>query len=183
MHKVYLSLGSNLGNRKLNLSNAITHLSDSGIIIDSWNHDDQQSKCISSIYETEHWSENLNEENYPNYFNIACRVKTLLDANTLLKKAGYPEGFTIELWQGNSDHVSYITEAIQEQLKKINIDVKIVKTDWNIYTQAINEGVPDMYYRSWYADYPNAENFLSPLFKTTISMKRWNRYSNPKLDS
>ena len=86
MHKVYLSLGSNLGNRKLNLSNAITHLSDSGIIIDSWNDDDQQSKCISSVYETEHWSENLNEENYPNYFNIACRVQTLLDPNTLLKK-------------------------------------------------------------------------------------------------
>ena len=104
-------------------------------------------------------------------------------AISLLKKAGYPDGFTVELWQGNSDHVSYITEAIQEQLKKININIKIVKTDWNIYTQAINEGIPDMYYRSWYADYPNAENFLSPLFKTTISMKRWNRYSNPKLDS
>ena len=41
MHKVYLSLGSNLGNRKLNLSNAITHLSDSGIIIDSWNDDEK----------------------------------------------------------------------------------------------------------------------------------------------
>tara|TARA_B100001142_G_scaffold329307_1_gene392152 strand:- start:6792 stop:7343 length:552 start_codon:yes stop_codon:yes gene_type:complete len=86
MHKVYLSLGSNLGNRKLNLSNAITHLSDSGIIIESWNDDVQQSKCISSVYETEHWSENLNEENYPNYFNIVCKVQTLLDPNTLLKK-------------------------------------------------------------------------------------------------
>ena len=101
----------------------------------------------------------------------------------LLNEAGYSEGFTVKLWQGNSGNVSYITEAIQEQLNRININVEIIKTDWSIYTQAINEGVPDMYYRSWYADYPSAENFLSPLFKSTISMKRWNRYNNPILDS
>ena len=30
-----------------------------------------------------------------------------------------------------------------------------------MFTQAIREGTPDMYYRSWYADYPDAENYLS----------------------
>ena len=40
-----------------------------------------------------------------------------------------------------------------------------------------------MYYRSWWADYPNAENFLGPLFKSDISRERWTRYENVELDS
>ena len=104
-------------------------------------------------------------------------------ARELLKEAGYSNGFSADLWQGNSDQVSYITEAIQSQLSTIGVNIKIIKTDWSIYTQAINEGVPDMYYRSWYADYPSAENFLTPLFESSISKKRWNRYENFTLDS
>ena len=40
-------------------------------------------------------------------------------ARELLKKAGYPNGFSADLWQGNSDQVSYITEAIQAQASKV----------------------------------------------------------------
>jgi len=47
----------------------------------------------------------------------------------------------------------------------------------------VREGVPDMYYRSWYADYPDAENFLTPLFESEVSKTRWTRYTNPQLDS
>ncbi|MBI51708.1 MAG: 2-amino-4-hydroxy-6-hydroxymethyldihydropteridine diphosphokinase [Chloroflexi bacterium] len=76
MHKVYLSLGSNLGDKVSNLSRAISNLKESNITIDRWNSNDQESIGISSIYETEHWSEDLNQKDYPNYFNIACRVIT-----------------------------------------------------------------------------------------------------------
>ena len=119
----------------------------------------------------------LNNKTYSKYEYNPQKARNLLD------EAGYPNGFSVELWQGNSDQVSYITEAIQAQLINVGITINIIKTDWSIYTQAINEGVPDMYYRSWYADYPDAENFLAPLFESSISKKRWNRYSNLQLDS
>ena len=76
----------------------------------------------------------------------------------------------------------YVTEAIQSQLAEVGIVVKIVRNDWNMFSQAVSEGVPDMYYRSWFADYPDAENFLAPLFESEISNKRWTRYENLELD-
>ncbi len=103
-------------------------------------------------------------------------------ARQLLTEAGYPNGFETELWQSQSPDLLYVTEAIQSQLAEVGIVVKIVRNDWNMFSQAVSEGVPDMYYRSWFADYPDAENFLAPLFESEISNKRWTRYENLELD-
>ena len=103
-------------------------------------------------------------------------------ARNLLVKAGYEDGLDIELWQSQSSELLYVTEAIQAQLEAVGVRVKIVRSDWNLYSKAVTEGVPDMYYRSWYADYPHAENFLSPLFESGVSQRRWTRYSYEDLD-
>ncbi len=107
----------------------------------------------------------------------------LQKAKELLSQAGFHDGFEIELWQSQSSNLLNITEAIQSQLEKVNIHVKIIRNDWNMYSQAITQGNADMYYRSWYADYPHAENFLAPLFESTISKKRWTRYASEELDA
>ena len=104
-------------------------------------------------------------------------------AKELLKKAGFEDGLEIELWQSQSSELLYVTEAIQAQLEVVGVHVKIVRNDWNLYSQAVTEGVPDMYYRSWYADYPHAENFLAPLFESEVSQRRWTRYSNIEVDA
>jgi len=104
-------------------------------------------------------------------------------AKMLMAQSNLSNGFEIELWQSQSSNLLNITEAIQAQLQKVNINVKIVRNDWNMYSQAITQGSADMYYRSWYADYPHAENFLAPLFESTISKKRWTRYTNDELDT
>ena len=103
-------------------------------------------------------------------------------ARKLLNEAGYENGFEVELWQGSSRELLMITENIQAQLADINIKVTIIRNDWNMYSQAVNQGKPDMYYRSWWADYPDPENFLTPLFESGISTSRWTRYINPELD-
>lgn len=100
----------------------------------------------------------------------------------LLQEAGYGEGLAVELWQGQSVGLAKITEAVQAQLGRVGVQVKLVQNDWNLFTEAIVQGTPDMYYRSWWADYPDAENFLAPLFHSRESMRRWNRYRNPQLD-
>jgi peptide/nickel transport system substrate-binding protein/oligopeptide transport system substrate-binding protein len=104
-------------------------------------------------------------------------------ARKILANSGYEDGLEIELWQSQSSQLLYVTEAIQAQLEAVGIHVKIVRNDWNLYSKAVSEGVPDMYYRSWYADYPHAENFLAPLFESEVSQRRWTRYSHNDLDS
>jgi len=116
------------------------------------------------------------KQKYPYNYNIN-------KAKQLLNESGFSNGFNVTLWQSQSQQNSLITEVIQSELSKIGITIEIKKSDWNTFTQAIREGVPEMYYRSWYADYPDAENFLTPLFESTISKKRWNRYSNQTLDT
>jgi ABC-type transport system substrate-binding protein len=121
----------------------------------------------------------------PGLINPYPKIKYKFDpqrARELLANSGYKDGLEIELWQSQSSELLYVTEAIQAQLKAVGIRVKIIRNDWNLYSKAVTEGVPDMYYRSWYADYPNAENFLTPLFQSGVSLRRWTRYSNNKLD-
>ena len=103
-------------------------------------------------------------------------------AKKLLEEAGYINGFSAELWQTQDPEILNISEIIQSELKKIGIDITIITRDWNSLSTAVRNGTPDMYYRSWYADYPDAENFLIPLFESEISKKKWTRYSNPNLD-
>ncbi len=100
----------------------------------------------------------------------------------LLREAGFENGLDVELWQGQAPELMLITEAIQAQLAEVDVHVKIIRNDWNMFSQAVVQGKPDMYYRSWWADYPDAENFLAPLFDSGVSLKRWTRYTNPQLD-
>lgn len=104
-------------------------------------------------------------------------------ARQLLSEAGYPNGFTMELWQSQASELAQVMEAFQSYWKSIGIDVKIVKNDWNLFKTAVKEGKPDAYYLDWYADYPDGENFLFPLFHSSESMIRRNRYSSPTVDS
>ena len=104
-------------------------------------------------------------------------------AKELLAKSGVENGLKIELWQSQSSELLNLTEAIQAQLEAVGVHVKIIRNDWNLFSQAVSEGVPDMYYRSWYADYPHAENFIAPLFESEVSQRRWTRYSNNEIDA
>lgn len=103
-------------------------------------------------------------------------------AKQLLAEAGYPDGFTVELWQSQSSTLNQITEAFQAYYSRIGIKVNIVRTDFNLLMDAIRQGEPDMYYMNWFADYPDAENFLYPLFHSSQAERR-NRYSNFRVDA
>jgi len=103
-------------------------------------------------------------------------------AKALLSDAGYPDGFTIELWQSQNSTLNQITEAFQAYYSQVGIEINIVRTDFNLLMDAIRQGEPDMYYMNWWADYPDAENFLYPLFHSSQAARR-NRYSNSTVDS
>lgn len=84
-------------------------------------------------------------------------------ARALLKQAGYPNGIDIELWTSQSEQFPRIAQTIQAYLARVGIRVKLVQRDASSMREAARNGKTDIALKDWYADYPDAENFLYPL--------------------
>lgn len=100
----------------------------------------------------------------------------------LLKDAGFENGFEIDLFVAGGSGMFHVLEAIQSHWSAVGINVEIKRQDWNVFKTAVREGKPDLYYLDWFADYPDGENFLYPLFHSRESMKKRNRFSNENID-
>jgi peptide/nickel transport system substrate-binding protein/oligopeptide transport system substrate-binding protein len=85
-------------------------------------------------------------------------------ARELMSAAGYADGFAIEIWQRDSPEGNRIVEAVQGYLGQVGVEVRIVKREWSAFKEAVSRGKVDAFFLDWYADYPDAENFLFPLF-------------------
>ena len=87
------------------------------------------------------------------------------EARRLLRAAGYPDGFAVQLWRsGTNVELGRVAQAIQAQLAAVGIRVEIVSRDASSMREAVRKGVTDMAILDWWADYPDADNFLYPLF-------------------
>ena len=89
-----------------------------------------------------------------------------LRARELLRQAGYPNGIDVELWTSQSEQFPRIAQTIQAYLGKVGIRVKLVQRDASSMREAARNGKTDIALKDWYADYPDAENFLYPLLQT-----------------
>src|SRR5467141_1423232 len=87
------------------------------------------------------------------------------EARRLLRSAGYPNGFSVQLWRsGTNVEMGRVAQAIQAQLAALGIQVEIVSRDASSMREAVRKGDTDMAITDWWADYPDADNFLYPLF-------------------
>ncbi|HMC54401.1 MAG TPA: ABC transporter substrate-binding protein [Gemmatimonadaceae bacterium] len=90
-----------------------------------------------------------------------------LRARQLLREAGFPNGIDIDLWVGSNPVYGRIAETAQAYLKVVGIRAKIVQRESAAAREAARKGQADMILKDWYADYPDAENFLYPLLHST----------------
>ena len=86
-----------------------------------------------------------------------------LAAWRLMREAGYPNGIDVELWVGSNPLYIRMAETMQAYLKLSGIRAKIVQRESAAAREAARKGEADMILKDWYADYPDAENFLYPL--------------------
>ena len=84
-------------------------------------------------------------------------------AKALLAAAGHADGIDIELWCPTFPLYIRECETIQAYLGAVGIRVKIVQRESAATRAAARKGETDMILKDWYADYPDAENFLFPL--------------------
>src|SRR6185295_11240228 len=86
-----------------------------------------------------------------------------LKARQLLREAGHPNGIDVELWVGSNPVYIRMAETIQAYLKLSGIRARIIQRESAAAREAARNGKADMILKDWYADYPDAENFLYPL--------------------
>lgn len=86
--------------------------------------------------------------------------------------AGYPDGFTINLYYRNVRRIYLqdpvgVAQEVQRQLKEnLNIDVNLVEMESGEFITKLSQGQLDgMYFIGWGADYNHVSNFLGTLFR------------------
>jgi peptide/nickel transport system substrate-binding protein/oligopeptide transport system substrate-binding protein len=84
-------------------------------------------------------------------------------AKKLLAAAGFAKGFDVELWLPQDPAFARVAESIQSYLAAVGVRAKIVQRESAAAREAARNGQADMIVKDWYADYPDAENFLYPL--------------------
>jgi peptide/nickel transport system substrate-binding protein/oligopeptide transport system substrate-binding protein len=105
-------------------------------------------------------------------------------AKKLIERSGL-SGHTIRFYVPADQEVADIAEIIQYYLKNAGLSVSIRPLEWSSYKAALNKGEADMFWISWWADYPDPENFLFPLFHSSNHGPSGNRtwYTNEAVDA
>ncbi len=105
-------------------------------------------------------------------------------AKQLLAAAGHPNGIDLELWVSQTPPFPKVAQTIQANLAEANIRVKLVQRDASSQREAARKGNTDLVLKEWWADYPDAENFLYPLLHSVNKGVGGNIsfYSNPEFD-
>lgn len=104
-------------------------------------------------------------------------------AREMIERLGM-KGKTINFFISSDREVVDIAEIIQSYMKDAGLEVKIKQLEWSAYKEAINNAEPDMFWLGWWADYPDPENFLFPLFHSSNHGASGNRtrYTSREVD-
>lgn len=111
-------------------------------------------------------------------------------AKKLLKEAGYPNGFTTELYASNTDPNPRIAQAIQSDLAGIGIkaDLKTLAQSAVITAGGEADQAPMIWSggMAWIADFPDPSNFYGPILGCGGAVKggwNWSWYCNKKIEA
>ena len=110
-------------------------------------------------------------------------------AKQLLADAGYPNGFTSELWTSNTDPNPRIAQAIQQDFAEIGVKVSIKSLAQANVIEAGGNGTAPMIWSggmAWIADFPDPSNFYGPILGcagTGPGGWNWSQYCNKSLDA
>ena len=108
-------------------------------------------------------------------------------AKELLAKAGYPDGFEMELWampvpRPYMPDGAKVAEVIQSNLADIGVKAKIVTYEWGTYLDKASKGEADAFMLGWTGDNGDADNFLYALLdEDNIGSNNYTYFKNAKM--
>lgn len=91
-------------------------------------------------------------------------------AHRLLFQAGYPDGKGVEeiVLSTTSDYVD-LCAAFQHDWAQIGLKVRIDVVPASVHRERVAQGETAMFYKSWLADHPDAENFLGLFLRSNFA--------------
>jgi oligopeptide transport system substrate-binding protein len=107
-------------------------------------------------------------------------------AKSLLAEAGHPGGKNLTpvtlSTTAKSGEARAETRIIQYYLAALGVQVDVQEfNDWPTFRGALEHGDVQLFRYGWYADYPDPDNFLYPLFHSA-GQRNYYRYQNPAVD-
>ncbi|MFN3267275.1 MAG: ABC transporter substrate-binding protein [Deinococcales bacterium] len=104
-------------------------------------------------------------------------------AKKLLADAGYPNGFSMELWympvsRPYFPNAKPVAETMAKDLSTVGIKVELKSKDWGAYLDDVDAGKFQSYMLGWTGDYNDPDNFYTPLVGPGTSKETG--YNNPK---
>lgn len=122
--------------------------------------------------------------------------RPIADAHKLMEQAGYPGGRDAQTGKPlvlNYDFQRVVTPELKaendwlvRQFAKLGIQLDIRATDFNQFQEKILKGKHQIFWWGWFADYPDAENFLFLLYgpnsKSQHEGENTANYLNPEFD-
>ncbi|MBN2328808.1 MAG: ABC transporter substrate-binding protein, partial [Candidatus Omnitrophica bacterium] len=103
---------------------------------------------------------------------------------SLLSEAGLMDRGVDLIMPSRENFTRTTGEVIQAVWKEIGVPVRLRRLEWVTYRQALRDGQFDAAYRGWFADYPDADNFLYPLFHSSqIGSGNMSRFRDAEVDS
>ncbi|WP_311790795.1 dipeptide ABC transporter periplasmic-binding protein DppA [Pantoea sp. UBA5923] len=90
-------------------------------------------------------------------------------AKALLKEAGLPDGFSIDLWampvqRPYNPNARRMAEMVQADWAKIGVKAKIVTYEWGEYLKRAKAGEHQSVMMGWTGDNGDPDNFFGPLY-------------------
>ena len=94
-------------------------------------------------------------------------------ARELLTEAGFPDGFSTELWYMPVSRPYFpapedIATAMASYLADVGIEVELLTEDWGTYLEDYDDGKFPMYMLGWSADFADPDNFLYTFFGPSV---------------
>ena len=122
--------------------------------------------------------------------------RSIDEAKVLLSDAGYPDGRDARTGKPlvlNYDYQRVPTPEYKaeldwmvKQFAKLNVQLEIRATDYNQFQEKMLKGKQQIFWWGWFADYPDAENFLFLLYgpnsKAKVEGENAANYLNPEYD-
>ncbi|MCM2680033.1 ABC transporter substrate-binding protein [Echinimonas agarilytica] len=102
------------------------------------------------------------------------------EARKLLTEAGYPNGFSMDIWvmpvqRAYNPNAKKMALLMQENLRAIGVKVNMVTYDWGVFRTKLSQGLHDSVLIGWTADNADPDNFFRPLLSCQAKFAGTNR--------